>query len=106
MPILFDANFHLFGGSAIDFYLGPTIGYAMFDDFEPVPIEGVETVNTPLNDQFTYGVNVGLDFNLGENWAISGGLRYLLLDAEPDAPDASTLPINPVIVTVGVGYKF
>jgi outer membrane protein W len=104
MPLLFDANFHLFGGSAIDFYLGPTVGYAMFDDFEPVSDLDMDPV--PLNDQFTYGVNVGLDVNIGENWAISGGLRYLLLDAEPDAPDSSSLPINPIIVTVGVGYKF
>jgi len=104
MPILFDANFHLFGSSAIDFYLGPTLGYAMWDDLTPEP--DIEFSQVAIKDAFTYGVNIGLDINLGENWAISGGLRYLLLDAEVDEPDAPTIGVDPIIVTVGVGYKF
>jgi outer membrane protein W len=100
MPLLLDANFHVLGKGAIDLYLGPTVGYAMFGDFK-----GAGGGNYASSDQFTYGVNVGLDIGLGENWALSGGLRYLLLDGEVDGYDY-TIPFDPFIVTVGVGRRF
>ena len=99
MPLLLDANFHVLGGEAVDLYLGPTVGYTMFGDFEE------DGDSFASNDQFTYGLNVGLDVALGENWAFSGGLRYLQFDGEVEGYDYK-LPIDPLIVTVGVGYKF
>ena len=99
MPFLFDANFHVLGEGAIDLYLGPTVGYTMFGDFE----EAGDSFAS--NDQFTYGVNIGLGVALGENWALSGGLRYLQLDGEVEGYDYK-LPIDPFVVTVGVGRRF
>jgi outer membrane protein W len=105
MPLLFDANFHLFKESKIDFYFGPTVGYAMWDDLEFAG-EFDEGDSVPVSDQFIYGVNVGLDIGLGENWAISGGLRYLFLDAEIDESGAPNVGVDPILVTIGIGYKF
>ncbi len=100
MPILFDANFHLLKGKPVDFYFGPTLGYAMFDDWKYAS----ETMG--MKDQFVYGVNLGLDVPFAESWAFTAGLRYLLLDAEPDVTGADAVGVDPLVLTVGVGYKF
>ena len=104
MPILFDLNFHFL--DKLDLYVGPTIGYVMWDDLSLDDTDFEDAGEVPINDAFAYGVNVGLDIPLGENWAISGGLRYLFVDAEIDESDAPSVGIDPLLVTVGVGYKF
>lgn len=106
-PILFDLNFHLLKDRKIDFYVGPTVGYAMWDDVS-LNADGQDAFGTDkikIDDSFVYGVNLGLDVPFGEKWAFAAGLRYLLVSADP-SEGGDSLDVNPLILTVGVGYKF
>mgnify|MGYP001049727342 CR=1 FL=1 len=101
MPILFDANFHVLKGKPVDLYLGPTLGYSMWDDWE------FEGDTQKIKDQFVYGLNFGLDVPFAENWAFTAGLRYLFVEAEPDEDDSGdAIGVDPLVLTVGIGYKF
>ncbi len=100
MPILLDANWHL--GKRGLFYVGPTLGYAMWDSID---VNGGDSVS--IKDSFVYGLNLGFDFPLGDNWAINANARYLMVGAETDeGSDNITVDVNPWIVGVGVSYKF
>ena len=71
--------------------------------------------DVPMSDSFVYGVNFGLDVPFAESWTFSAGLRYLLASAETDDPfsvesefpeEILEIDVNPIVLTVGVGYKF
>jgi outer membrane protein W len=102
MPILLDANWH-FGKKGL-FYVGPTIGYAMWDKLEWVTSE-LPSIN--INDQFIYGLNFGIDVPFGKGWAFNGNARYLAVGAETDTGEGDiTVDVNPWLVGVGISYKF
>lgn len=49
---------------------------------------------------WSFGVNVGAgtDFSLGKHWDVSAGFKWMIQTAEYHK--------NPLVVTIGVGYKF
>ena len=108
-PLLIDGNFHVLKNrEKVDFYLGPTLGYAMWGDFKPN--EAAASLDAPqssIESSFIYGANFGLDVPLGEHWALNLGLRYLLASAkvegEGEPPD---IDVDPWIGTVGASYRF
>ncbi|MDX1389427.1 MAG: hypothetical protein R3344_09580, partial [Acidobacteriota bacterium] len=62
-----------------------------------------------IDDDFTYGLNVGVDVPFGEsNWSFFGGLNYLVLDAAlTDAdPGDPPLGVDPLQLKVGVSFTF
>jgi outer membrane protein W len=101
MPLLFDGNWH-FGKEGM-LYVGPTLGYAMWDDLEEEGGPG----RAKMKDGFVYGVNFGIDVPFAKAWAFNAHVRYLLADAETDEEDGNfTLGVDPWIVGVGVAYRF
>ncbi len=108
-PLLFDGNFHLFRKhKAVDFYVGPTVGYAMWGDLQPKDMAVEFDIPNPLKlkSDFVYGANLGVDFPFHQDWAFNLGLRYLWVKAEPDAAGFESIDVDPLIVTVGLSYKF
>ena len=103
MAFLFDGNFHILkDAKTLDFYLGPTLGYAMWGDWK---IDGEGNIKT--KDTFAYGVNFGLDVPFADTWAFNAGLRYLFLSTESDeSGDNIEIDVNPWMLTAGVSYKF
>jgi outer membrane protein W len=92
----------------VDFYIGPTVGYAMWGDLQPKDMAVEFGIEEPqkLKSDFVYGANLGFDFPFHDAWAFNLGLRYLWVKAEPDAAGAESIDVNPLIVTVGISYKF
>ncbi len=111
MPITVGVNFHVYQSDAMDFYLGPFVGYIMYDDLELNNVEPGESNSLSLCDDFGYGVAFGIDVPFGsKGWMFSSVLKYMQTKAEIDEPgtpvDALEIDINPVILQVGFGYKF
>ncbi len=101
-PILLDANWH-FGKKGL-FYVGPTIGYAMWDKLKWVTTE-IPTVD--IKDTFVYGLDFGADVPFGERWTLNVNARYLQVEAETDTVGGDiTIDVNPWILAVGVSYRF
>ncbi len=111
-PLLLDANFHLLKRSQhTDFWVGPTVGYAMWGDLKPdaYATEFGITESQKLKDNFVYGANIGVGFRFQNVWALDVGLRYLRAKAEADnvgPQNIESIDVNPWIVSIGVSYKF
>ncbi len=107
-------NFHLTPDSKVDFYLGPFLGYAMRDNLS-FRDQG-ETYNYGLDDDFTFGAQLGLDFPVcasGNCWTVHSGLRYLDLDNDIEGPTNGVQPrrdfdlgFDNLIFSIGAGYRF
>jgi outer membrane protein W len=109
-PIYTGLNLHLTPDSQFDLSLGPVLAYVVYSGFDLVvnPLalteEGFES-----EDEFGFGVNLGLDVRLGDDgWLLTAAFRYLnttLKAAPPDEGTGSTA-IDPKIFSIGVGYRF
>jgi len=100
MPLTVNLNFHVLGGDRIDLYVGPTIGYAFWGDLESESFQQ----DFAANDQFLYGLNVGVDVPFGEKWGLNAALSYLAMDAELDG--GPSMGVDPFQIKIGATYKF
>lgn len=92
MPISAALNFHLFGRSWIDFYLGPVAGYYFMSE--------------SMDDAFGYGAQIGADWNLSDKGlALNTAIKYMFLSADIDGTDEE-YDINPLSLQVGLAYRF
>jgi outer membrane protein W len=103
MSLTVNLNFHFEKDSGLDLILGPTIGYAFWDDIN------VDTFPpTSTDDDFLFGAHFGVDYPFGEAWSFYGDLSYLAIDIAPSAPIAPTgdIGVSPFQLEIGLGYTF
>lgn len=110
MPLTAGVMFHLGDSEKLDFYLGPELAYIMYGDITFVdPFFGDEA-KIKFNDEFTFGAKLGLDFAIGEKWAITAQAEYIAADSEVDADEGDDISVSldpsPFLLNVGVAYKF
>ena len=99
-PISATANFH-FPVSTLEVYGGPTVSYVNWGELK-APSGGTPV---KIDPEVGYGVSAGADLNLTPQIAVTGGLRWLNLKAQPEgSPDA--LDVNPLFTRVGLAFKF
>jgi outer membrane protein W len=99
-PLTASFNFHLIHTKIIDFYLGPSISYVMWDDI--VDIDGE---STGVDSEWAYGAQVGCDFSLFKSVAIVTGLRWQTMDISPDDVGES-LSVDPLYAKVGIAFRW
>ena len=103
MTLTASLNFHFEKDSGLDLILGPTIGYAFWDDIN------VDTFPpTSTDDEFLFGAHFGVDYPFGEAWSFNADLSYLALDIAPSAPIAPVgdIGVSPIQLKIGLGYTF
>ncbi len=101
MPLLLDYNFHLLAKKNL--YVGVSLGYAWWGDLKGEgPITGSESVKK----NWLYGVNLGYDIQLGQNWSIPINVRYLGQEIKTDTSPEEKVTVNPVVANVGFAYRF
>ena len=103
-PINIGLNFHLLKDAPVDLYVGPNIGYTLWNDLE---VEN-SPVEISIDDEFTYGAQVGLDVPFGDTWAFNVQLRYRLLEAaaEDDSEGDDVIEVDPAEARVGFAVRF
>lgn len=113
-------NFHFVNDGSVDFYAGPLVA---FNRYEGVSVhdgyghgwwdddEEWTTVHTRDDSEVTWGAKVGVDFLVGRKhrWSVGGSLTYM--DATYDferksEPGKREISLDPVLVSVGVGFRF
>jgi outer membrane protein W len=105
-PVLLSLNYHLTPGKPVDVFLGPSIGYAFLDS---VTFNTLGTsYREKFDDDFTYGVNLGIDVPFGteHNYAFTAGLRQLFLKAKGSGTLSHSFDVNPTIATAGFAFRF
>jgi outer membrane protein W len=96
-----NGNYHLFQEGSVDLYVGPTVGYVFWDSIE----SNVFLSDVPTDDEFTFGVNAGIDVPIGDSpWAFAGALRYLSVDL--GVPGGSDIGVDPIQIKIGLSYSF
>lgn len=99
-------NFHLTPDHPIDLYVGAFLGLASLDS----PDWSVfgERVDTDVDDDEVFGLQLGADFPLGANspWALGVVYRYMSLTAEDKNDRDFSLDLDPSILTGGISYRF
>ena len=108
-PIYVGLNVHLTPDGPIDLYIGPVLAYVIYSSFDLVVDPWFLTEGFVTENDFGIGVNLGLDIRLGEGgWLITAAFKYLdsILVASPPDESIGRTDIDPMIFSVGVGYRF
>jgi outer membrane protein W len=89
----FGVNFHLFARSRVDLYLGAFAGYTTFD--------------TAVDDAFGYGAVLGFDIGLTKSGLVlTTGVRYSQTDADVTGNSGGSVPYDPLVYQLGLGWRF
>lgn len=106
VPITLGLNLHLTPDRKVDFYLGPLIGVIQSND-EDFRVFG-ETVSGQIDDEFTFGAQIGLDVPATSKFAFTAGLRWLDASFElgDEEADEIELSLDPLVLMVGFAYHF
>lgn len=107
-PIYAALNIHLTPESRFDLYLGPLVAYVTYDSFELVAGPEIREGFSSEED-IGFGAVLGLDIGLGGGrWSVTSAIRYLntTLEASPSDGSSGTTDLDPMIYSVGFGYRF
>jgi len=108
-PIYAGLNVHLTPDSRFDLYIGPVLAYVIYSSFDLVVDPWFLTEGFVTRNDFGIGVNLGFDIRLGDGgWLLTAAFKYLDTTLEASPPDESIgrTDIDPMIFSVGVGYRF
>jgi len=103
----FGANYHFTPKSRADFYLGAFVGWWSYDSIKfQLPVLD-EEVKIDFDDQFSYGLNAGIDvpFGADSSWLFTAALKYLVSDLK-ESGGPREIAIDPLIASIGIGYRF
>ena len=93
-PIAFALNFHVFGRSYVDLYLGPVVGYYF--------------MSRALDDAVGYGAQIGADWNVSDKGlAINTSISYIALSPDTNVNGINGgYNINPLSLQAGIAYRW
>jgi len=108
-PIYAGLNVHLTPDSPLDLYIGPVLAYVIYSSFDLVVDPWFLTEGFVTQNDFGIGVNLGLDIRLGDaGWLFTAAFKFLdtTLVASPPDESIGRTDIDPMILSIGVGYRF
>ncbi|MBS7348592.1 MAG: OmpW family protein [Comamonas sp.] len=106
LPPTLLAQYHVTGLGAFKPYVGAGVNYTRFSN---VDIAGGAV--TIKKNSWGPALQVGFDYALDKNWSINFDVKKVYMDTKVDASGAGlghlgTFKVNPVLVGVGLGYRF
>jgi outer membrane protein W len=108
-PVYVGLNVHLTPDSRADFYLGPLLTYVSYSSFDLVTDPWFLRESFVAENDWGYGINAGLDIRIGDGgWLVTGAFKYLLTTLEASPPDEGVgrSEIDPMIFSIGFGFRF
>jgi len=112
VPLTLGLNVHVLPDrSPVDLFVGPLIGYALYDDIS-TRVDGY-TLKTDVDSNFIYGLNLGIEVPAPKHgWAFFAAVKYLVTEYDAkvtiDTVSAGSLgvDVNPWIGQVGLAYRY
>jgi outer membrane protein len=108
-PVYAGVNFHLTPDSTADLYVGPLLAYVVYSSFDLVTDPWFLREWFVTENDWGIGINAGLDVRLGDGgWLLTAAFKYVDTTLEASPPDESIgkTDIDPMIFSIGVGYRF
>jgi len=106
LPPTVTAQYHFNSGSALHPYVGAGINYTTF--FSEKTKGALAGENLKLDDSWGYALEAGVDYDMGNDWLVSGQVWYLDINTDATVSNVGSfeVEIDPWVVMVGVGKKF
>ena len=106
LPAILTLQYHFDTGSRFNPYIGAGVNYTYFYDEETRG--AMKSQQLELDDSWGWAGEIGLDYDLGNDWLISAQAWYYKLETTATLKDVTSfdLDINPWVVMLGVGKKF
>ena len=91
----------------IDIYLGPQVALVRYSQVDVTAPAGSARTRISVDDDLGWGLMLGLDYHVGQDWLAHVNLRYVDTNMSNDdgVPSLKTR-FDPVILSLGVGYRF
>ncbi|MDF1721982.1 MAG: OmpW family protein [Minwuia sp.] len=114
LPPTLTLQYHFNPGGNFQPYVGAGLNYTMFygEDADGSLINAVGATKVEADDSIGLAVQAGLDYRISENLFFNVDVKYVRISTDVTLRTANigvqrtTLDINPVIVGVGIGYRF
>jgi outer membrane protein len=91
-------------GSRIKPYVGAGVNYTMFFDEDAGQFNDIE-----YDDSFGLALQAGVDFELAEGFYLNVDAKYIFLNTDVSVDNGTVtgdVDINPLLIGVGLGYRF
>jgi len=109
LPPSVTLQYHFDTGSKFHPYIGAGLNYTYFFDEDTKNTLATISPEIDLDDSFGLAGEVGVDYELSNNWVVSGQVWYLDIDTRAKIKGVAgsyDVDIDPWVVMVGVGKKF
>jgi outer membrane protein W len=107
-PITLGLNIHLTPDRPVDLYAGPLLALSNYGSIDVSTGTGAANTSVSIDQDVGYGAILGLDVPLGDHgWLVQANLRYIATEMKDSGGAISfSGEFNPVIFSVGLGYRF
>ena len=113
LPPTLLAQYHFLPGQTIRPYIGAGINYtvAYGEDVDSSLENVIGPADLNIDNSVGWAVQAGVDWEFDERWSLNFDVKYISLSPTATLTTATTrdtaeVHINPVIVGVGIGYRF
>jgi len=114
LPPTLSALYYFDTNSDFKPYVGLGINYTIiFDNSFTDTYSDAGFSNLDLDNSFGYSVQVGADYDLGNNWSVNASARYITIDtkatftaADGTVPGTASVDIDPMVYSIMLGYTF
>jgi outer membrane protein W len=107
-PVTLGLNVHLTPDRSVDLYAGPLLALSNYGNVDVSTGMGAASTSVSIDRDVGYGAILGLDVPLGDHgWLVQANLRYIATEIKSSGGVSSfSREFNPVIFSVGLGYRF
>ncbi len=111
LPPTLTAQYHFYPTESIKPYVGAGINYTLFYDVDP----GKVVKDVEYENAFGFAFQVGSDFFFNDNFFVNLDAKYIMLKTDvtvnasnlaPDLSIPAEVTINPLLLGIGIGYRF
>ena len=101
LPPTLLAQYHFTNFGAFKPYVGAGINYTRFSSVK-LDVPGAKIKNSSWGG----ALQVGFDYALDKNWSINFDVKKVYMDTKETGLNLGKVKLDPVLVGVGVGYRF
>jgi outer membrane protein len=106
LPPTLTAQYHFMPDSAFRPYAGAGLNYTLFSS---VDLSGLPAGFDVKRSSVGPAVQVGADYKIADQWFLNADIKKVYIKTDVTTPTGAkftTLKIDPLLLSVGVGYRF
>lgn len=104
LPPVLTLQYHFMPKEAFSPYIGAGVNYTVTYKEDP----GVSVTSIDYSNEFGYAFQAGVDYAIDDTWSVNLDVKKVFVETDitTNATDAPNVDLNPLAVSIGVGYRF